>query len=169
MIGNGTVNKGRWTAEYDDGFVVFLIGARLNRLRSLPRMIKIGQAMSAMQRELAQHPEIGCMHIENYGALRGVSVQYWKSFEHLERYARSGDWNHLGAWRDFNRLVRDSGDIGIWHETYRVAAGQFEAVYGNMPQMGMAAVGRHTHLEPRSTAAARISDRTDDEAPVAGY
>ena len=52
-----------------------------------------------MQREIAGHPEIGCLHIENFGAIRNISVQYWKSFDHLERFARSGEWSHLEAWR----------------------------------------------------------------------
>lgn len=163
------IHDGRWTAEYDEDFVVFLIGARLNRTRRLLKMIPVARAMSRMQREIAEHPDIGCLHIENYGTVRPVSVQYWKSFELLERFARSSEWSHLAAWRDFNRLVRDSGDIGIWHETYKVAAGQFETMYGNMPRMGMAAAGRHVSVEHQSTAAVRISARHDDEAPVPGY
>lgn len=38
----------------------------------------------------------------------------------------------------FNKAVNDSGDVGIWHETYQVQAGRFEAVYGNMPTFGLA-------------------------------
>jgi hypothetical protein len=102
--------------------------------------------MRAMQREIVEHPEIGCLHVENYGALRPVSVQYWRSFHLLERFARSADWSHLEAWRSFNRLIRDSGELGIWHESYRVHAGDFEAMYGNMPVVGLAAAGRHVPL-----------------------
>jgi hypothetical protein len=37
-------------------------------------------------------------------------------------------------WASFNKSVgRSRGDVGIWHETYRVAAGQYEAVYSGMP------------------------------------
>ncbi|MGF1616535.1 MAG: monooxygenase family protein [Acidimicrobiia bacterium] len=36
----------------------------------------------------------------------------------------------LAHWREFNRLIRDSGELGIWHERYLVPAGGFEAMYG---------------------------------------
>src|SRR4051812_20797524 len=71
------------------------------------------------------------------GAQRGLLfggpaiVQYWRTFADLERYARAADAEHLPAWRRFNQLVRDSGDVGIWHETYKVRAGEYEAIYGN--------------------------------------
>ena len=38
------------------------------------------------------------------------------------------------------------GDIGIWHETFRVRAGEYEAIYGNMPRFGLAAAGEHRGL-----------------------
>ena len=31
-----------------------------------------------------------------------------------------------------------SGDIGIWHETYLIRAGEYETVYGSMPRVGLA-------------------------------
>lgn len=163
------IHAGRWTADIDGDLVVFLIGARIHKPWRLRQWLPVARAMAAMQREIGEHPDIGCLHIDNYGALRGVSVQYWRSFGHLERFARSADWSHLEAWRAFNRLIRDSGELGIWHETYRVPAGAFEAIYGNMPVMGLAAAGRHLPLARSSTAAQRLAERTDDRAPVAGY
>jgi hypothetical protein len=72
-----------------------------------------------------------------------VIVQYWRSFEALEAYARSHDHTHWPAWVAFNKRVRvSSGDVGIWHETYRIAPGQYEAVYGGMPAFGLGQVGR---------------------------
>jgi Domain of unknown function (DUF4188) len=97
-------------------------------------------------------------------------VQYWRSFEQLERYARDPQAEHLPAWRAFNRRIRDSGDVGIWHETYRVRAGECEAVYGNMPRVGLAAVGDLVPIgSTTATAAQRIGARPDDRAPVTGY
>lgn len=168
-IGVVMIHTGRWTAEFDGDLVVFLIGARITRLWKVRTWLPVARAMTAMQREIAQHPEIGCLQVENYGALRTISVQYWRSFEHLERFARSAEWSHLAAWRSFNRVVRDSGDLGIWHETYRVPAGASETVYGNMPVMGLAAAGRHVPMDRGSTAARRLAARPDDEAPVAAY
>ena len=76
----------------------------------------------------------------------------------------------LPAWREFNKRVRDSGDVGIWHETYRVRAGEYEAIYGNMPRVGLAAVAEHRPIASTSaTAARRIGLRPEDVPPVAGY
>jgi hypothetical protein len=68
-------------------------------------------------------------------------VQYWRSFEHLEAYARNADAAHLPAWRAFNKAVGSNGDVGIWHETYRVAPGAHESVYNNMPRYGLGLAG----------------------------
>jgi Domain of unknown function (DUF4188) len=98
-----------------------------------------------------------------------VVVQYWRSFEQLERYARDTESEHFPAWKWFNQAVRGSGDVGVWHETYRVRAGEYEAIYGNMPRIGLARAGRQIPLGSTSTAARRIGERPDDRAPVAGY
>ncbi len=42
---------------------------------------------------------------------------------------------------DFNKRVGSSGDVGIWHETYLVRAGEYEAFYGNMPAFGLGKAG----------------------------
>ena len=69
----------------------------------------------------------------------GVIVQYWRSFEQLEAYARNHDQLHWPAWVDFNRRVGGSrGDVGIWHETFKVRAGEYECVYSGMPSFGLA-------------------------------
>jgi len=73
-------------------------------------------------------------------------VQYWRSFEALEAYARDRDGLHQPAWAAFNRAARDArGDVGIWHETYLVKAGQYESIYSGMPPTGLGAAGT---LEP---------------------
>lgn len=163
------VHEGRFTARYDGEFVVFLIGSQIHKPFRFRQWLPVARAMATMQRQIALHPEIGCLHIENFGGRRNISVQYWKSFEHLQRFARSGEWAHLEAWRRFNQLIRDSGDLGIWHETYQVRAGEYETMYGNMPRFGLAAAGHHLALGAASTAARRAGRSTDDVAPVPGY
>jgi hypothetical protein len=162
----GMIHQGRFTAEHDGDLVVFLIGARIHQPWRVREWWPVAKAMTAMQREIAEHPEIGCLHVENYGMLRSISVQYWRSFEDLERFARSRDWSHLEAWRALNQLMRRSDSVGFWHETYQVTAGRFEAVYGNLPRMGLAAAGRHLPAGPTSTAAKRIGARQDARSPV---
>ena len=126
----------RVTADIEGDFVVFLIGMRINRPWKLHKWLPMFMAMPRMIRELQQQPESGFLgHIMNVG----VIVQYWRSFEHLEAYARNADQQHWPAWVDFNRRVGSSrGDVGIWHETYKVRAGEYECVYSGMPPFGLA-------------------------------
>jgi hypothetical protein len=71
-----------------------------------------------------------------------IFVQYWRSFEHLERYAKDAARAHRPAWAMFNRTVASNGDVGIWHETYRVRPGDYECIYNNMPSFGLARATR---------------------------
>jgi Domain of unknown function (DUF4188) len=165
-----SVFAGRYSATIDGDFVVFLIGMRINRPLRVRSWWPVFTAMPKMIRELERDPSSGFL-----GASQGLwstgptLLQYWRSFDQLERYARDPQAAHLPAWRRFNQLVRDSGDVGIWHETFRVHAGEYEAIYGNMPRVGLGAVGDHAPLGSTSTAARRIGTRPEDEAPVAGY
>ncbi len=167
------VLAGRHTAEPGrDEFVVFLIGMRVNRLWQVWRWLPVAVAMPRMIIELAKDPSRGLLgRPRTFVSGRVVMlVQYWRSFEDLERYARDPKAQHLPAWRAFNRKIRDNGSVGIFHETYRVTAADCETVYGNMPAFGLAAA---TSVVPvrggRQTAAARLGTRPDDRAPVEAY
>lgn len=160
---------GRYSGHLEGDFVLFLIGARINRLSKLLTFLPIARAMGRMQRELLSDPAHGCLHIDNWFGRTVLSVQYWRSFEALEAYSRSPDAEHLPAWADFNRTVRDNGDVGIWHETYLVKEGQFEAIYGNMTRFGLAVAGQHTKITPASTAALRSGRKKEDQAPIDAY
>ena len=59
-------------------------------------------------------------------------------------------------WRNYWRRVGKSSRTGIWHETYRVKAGEYEAVYDNMPPFGLAQAGRVVSLAEASTARDRL-------------
>ncbi|MEM9610739.1 MAG: DUF4188 domain-containing protein [Actinomycetota bacterium] len=137
----GKLHEGRWSGEIDDDFVVFLIGMRINRPWRVDRWLPVARAMGPMQAELAQRPELGCLHTENWFGRTTLALQYWRDAEALNAYAK-GDL-HLPAWRRFNRAIKDSGDVGIWHETYQVRAGAYETIYGNMPRFGLAAAAAH--------------------------
>ena len=129
-----TIGK-RVTAKIEGDFVVFLIGMRVNRPWKLHKWLPVFFAMPRMVRELERNPASGFLgHIMAIG----VIVQYWRSFEHLEAYARDQDQSHWPAWVNFNRRVaRTRNDVGIWHETYRVRAGEYECVYSGMPPHGL--------------------------------
>lgn len=72
-----------------------------------------------------------------------LAVQYWRSFEDLENFARHPTEPHLQVWQDFNQRIGSDGSVGIGHETYMVSARQLECVYGNMPLFGLAAATAH--------------------------
>jgi Monooxygenase af470-like len=129
----------RMTAEIDGDFVVFLIGMRINKLWKVHKWLPVFMAMTPMLKELGKHPESGFLgHI--FGMK--VIVQYWRSFEHLEAYARNQNQGHWPAWVAFNKKVGGSrGDVGIWHETYQVRAGEYETIYSGMPPIGLGSVG----------------------------
>jgi hypothetical protein len=85
-------------------------------------------------------------------------VQYWRSFEALERYATDPARVHRPAWTAFNRAIGSNGDVGIWHETYRVRPGDYECVYNNMPLFGLAKATRAVPATgPRESAPGRMA------------
>jgi Domain of unknown function (DUF4188) len=160
------VVPGRQTAHIDGDFVVFLIGMRFNKLWKVHRWLQVAMAMPKMLRVLDEHPELGCLGYRQWGGRTTMMVQYWRDFESLDRFARDAELPHLEPWRRFNRSVRDSGDVGIWHETYRVRAGDHECVYANMPVFGLAAASRPASIGPNEhTAAARLG-ASDERTPA---
>jgi fumigallin biosynthesis monooxygenase-like protein len=147
----------RMRAEIDGDFVVFLIGARLNNKRQLVRsLVDLGgrRGMKHMLDYLVAHPEKGLLAYE-----MGIPtiVQYWRSFEQLEAFASDKNDPHADVWRQYWRRVGRSGRTGIWHETYLVKAGQYEAIYGNMPPHGLGKAGRLLPASESSSARARLA------------
>jgi fumigallin biosynthesis monooxygenase-like protein len=134
--------KQRMTARVDGEFVIFLIGMRINRYWKLHKWLPVATSMPRMLAELARKPESGFLGAQIYGGIPPVMAQYWRSFAHLEAYAKDASAEHFPAWRAFNRRVRSNGDVGIWHETYLVRPGQYETIYNNMPPYGLGRVGQ---------------------------
>ena len=149
------VKSGRWTAEVEGDFLVFLIGARVNKFHLLASLGDLGgrRGMKHMLDYLVAHPEKGLL---GYEMGLPTIVQYWRSFEQLEAFAKDSDDPHLDAWRKYWRRVGRSARSGIWHETFLVRAGEYEAVYGNMPAHGLAKAGRLVSLKDASTARNRL-------------
>jgi hypothetical protein len=137
----------RMTSEIEGDFVVFLIGMRINKVWKIHQWLPVFLAMPRMIKELEADSTSGFL-----GAVMGlpVMVQYWRSFEALEAYARNRDKEHWPAWMEFNRRVGKSrGDVGIWHETYKIRSGEYEAIYSGMPPFGL---GKAGHLVPVSVS-----------------
>jgi hypothetical protein len=148
------VIPGRYTAQMEGSFVVFMIGMRINKLWAVHKWLPVMQAMPRMLKELYQNRSLGFLSASYYVTWRGVTVvQYWRSFEQLEHYARYGAI-HLEAWRDFNQKVGTSGTVGIYHESYMIDEGKHETIYSNMPVFGLAQAGKHVPVT-RKTESAR--------------
>lgn len=166
----GRVHPGRFTADVDGDFVVFLIGMRFNKPLKIHRWLPIAAAMPKILRVLDEHPELGCLGYQQWFGRTTVTVQYWRDFESLDAFARDPGLPHLEPWRRFNRLVRSSGDVGIWHETYQVRAGGYEALYANMPVFGLAAATSHVPVgRTGHSAATRIGAAPEDTPAVEPY
>jgi hypothetical protein len=146
----------RMAAEIDGDFVVFLIGARPNRkLRLLASFRDLGgrRGMKHMLDYLVAHPEKGLL---GYEMGLPTIVQYWRSFQDLEAFAKNTDDPHLEVWRNYWRRLGKSTRTGVWHETYLVRAGEYEAIYGNMPARGLGKAGRLVPIAEASTARERL-------------
>ena len=158
---DGRLITERVTAKVDsDELTVFLIGMRINRPWKIHRWLPVARAMGQMIQELYAHPELGFRHVESWFGRTTIMVQYWSSPKALEAYATGRNHAHLPAWQRFSRSVGSNGDVGIWHETYRVRPGDFECVYQNMPRFGLArAYSQVPATGPLARAAGRMAAR----------
>ena len=149
------VKGGRWTAEIEGDFVVFLIGARFSKLHLAASIMDLGgrRGMKHMLDYLVARPEKGLLAYE-----MGIPtiVQYWRSFDHLEAFAKDKDDPHLEVWRSYWKRVGKSTRTGIWHETFLVQAGQYEAIYGNMAPHGLGKAGTLVPVTKESSAKSRL-------------
>ena len=93
-------------------------------------------------KELEADKTLGYLGGEGWLGRNIIFVQYWESFDHLEKFARSKDHSHLPAWQRFLKNVGINGDVGIWHETYEVKKGSYENIYANMPPFLLGKVGK---------------------------
>ena len=115
-----SIIKGRVTARRNDNFVLFLIGMRINNFWKIHKWLPIFFQMPKMIKELESDKSLGYLNGEAWFGRNIIFVQYWKSFNHLEKFARSKDYSHFPAWQKFLKKVGPSGDVGIWHETYEI-------------------------------------------------
>lgn len=157
------INVGRYVARTDQPFVVFLIGMRINRLLAISKWWPVMQAMPQMLTQLIQNPDKGYLGGRMLIGWRGPTlVQYWRSFEDLERFARNPQDAHWDAWKMFYQRVGNDGAVGIWHETYQVNSAQYESLYVNMPRHGL---GEAMELVPvtgrRQSARGRLEQQVN--------
>lgn len=131
----------RMTTSNEDNLVVFLIGMRINKFWQVNQWRLLATAMPKMLKELYQNPNLGFLSHEMWFSRTIILVQYWRSIEQLNEYAKNKNSEHLPAWKAFNKkmLLMMMLAFGIKrHETYQVNAGQYETIYNNMPLFGLA-------------------------------
>ncbi|WP_405532835.1 DUF4188 domain-containing protein [Streptomyces avidinii] len=162
---------GRTTAAAEGDVVVLLIGMRINHFRAVHHWVPVVLAMPSMLRELAKDPTRGLLgHVLLTASPRTYYVvQYWESKEKLYAYAAAPDMLHHRAWSIINRKDRAGKlrrHVGLWHESYIVPEGSYEAIYFDMPPFGLAAATGVLPLESRGRRAAdRFAHRSS--APAA--
>lgn len=144
---NHDLRSGRFTADFPEGTVVFLIGMRINRVWRVRQWLPAFMAMPKMLRELSQQPELGLLEARTWFGGRVIMVvQYWESMDKLMAYATAPEADHLPAWQAFNRRARSTpGSVGIFHEAYTVSPPSSHVIYAGMPRFGM---GKATNSPP---------------------
>ncbi|WP_404450658.1 DUF4188 domain-containing protein [Virgibacillus necropolis] len=148
-----SIYEGRYTTKNDQDMVVFLIGMRINKRRAIRKWLPVFTAMPGMIKELYQNKEdLGFLSMESFFGLRTtVMISYWRSTEDLLAYSKGQ--KHLTAWKNFNNKVGNNGAVGIYHETYVVQKGNYEAIYGNMPLYGLAKASKHIPITAETISA----------------
>lgn len=147
------VRPGRVVVDYEDDLVVFTVGMRVNKFWKFGKWVPVFASMPKMLRELHADPDLGLLDSRTMVGGRVIMVvQYWRSEGHLERYAHSQVHAHRGFWKWFNRNVKSNGEVGLWHELYKVRAGEYDTSYINMPPYGLARATKE-----------RDADRTDPD------
>jgi hypothetical protein len=159
---NGPVRQAADLSAYPDLVVIYL-GMRANSLRGVKTLIgfgpKIKKSVDAQPEGLLLHENLLFSLFPPHGGMR----QYWRDFDSLERWARSGV--HSEWWKTF--LV-DRGGAGFWHETYS-RGGQIESVYIDMPGIGLSSFAPLEEARGSMFSARRrlgLAEETDHQSPV---
>ena len=148
---------GRWSADIEGDFVVFLIGMRVNRPWKLRKVAFMLGTMPKLLKELDADPVARLP-----GELAGAALADRADGDPVLALVRGarGLRRRADATRTCGSASSSScrldGDIGIWHETFKVRAGEYESVYGGMPRFGLAAAAGHRPLGSASRARERI-------------
>ena len=155
------VKAGRWTADIEGDFVVFLIGARADKRRLLRSFRDLGgrRGMLHMLQHLSAHPEKGLLGYE-MSTLRRDHRAVLALVRAPRAVRQRRDDPHVAAWRNYWQRVGKDTRTGIWHETYLVRAGEYEAIYGNMPPFGLGKASSLVTLAEGRSARGRLKRRT---------
>lgn len=125
----------RMTADIEGDFVVFMTGMRIKHLWKIHKWWGNFKAMMSIMPVLFSNEAYGALGCHAWVSLRGpLLVAYFRSFEQLEYFANDRNAPHAEAWRAYFKRMGKKGDVGLWHETFLVKAGEYEAAYAFMPE-----------------------------------
>jgi hypothetical protein len=164
MVGgrNRPVRQSADLTSYPDLVVIYL-GMRANSLRGFKTLVsfgpKIKKSVDAKPDGLLLHENLFFSFFPPHAGMR----QYWRDFESLERWARSGA--HAHWWKGF---LEDRGGAGFWHETY-FRGGQIESVYIDMPPVGLGQFAPREEARGSMFSARRrlgLTEGNEPESPV---
>jgi len=96
-----------------------------------------------------------------------MMVQYWRSQEHLNKWAKSALRAHLKPMIESRKHISQGNIYGFWHESYHIHAGEYDTVYSNMSRVLFGKVGDIYPLTGKlRTAAGRanLQTQSQDEA-----
>ncbi|MEA2434086.1 MAG: hypothetical protein QOG54_1543 [Actinomycetota bacterium] len=149
-------------SAYPDLVVIYL-GMRANSLRGFKTFVGFGPKI---KKSVDENPDGLLLHEGLLFSLfppHGGMRQYWRDFDSLERWARSGV--HAEWWKSF---LDNPGGAGFWHETY-FRGGQIECVYIDMPGVGLSQFAPLEEARGSMFSARKrlgLTDETDLEPPV---
>ncbi|WP_242911401.1 DUF4188 domain-containing protein [Actinomadura terrae] len=133
------IRSGRFSVRNDDEVVLFLVGIRVNRWRAVRKWLPVLRSLRPMLREAVEDGHgLVTYRVQVHGPRELVVVQYWRGVDELMDFSDGA--THRAAWRDFYKHASGGAAVGIWHETYVVPAGRYEAIYGIVPPAGLAKV-----------------------------
>ncbi|MFV2060805.1 MAG: DUF4188 domain-containing protein [Gammaproteobacteria bacterium] len=142
-----TIISKRMTVELEETKVVFLIGLRINKLWKIHQWLHLVLTMPKLLKELRRQDVPGFISGNMWYGRNILMVQYWDNFKSLEQYAKNNSRSHMPVWTYFNMRILSSAAVGVWHETYQIEPGQFEAIYTNMPRYGLATAGDFIEID----------------------
>jgi fumagillin biosynthesis monooxygenase len=131
------------------GVVVLHLGVRFNHPLGVlsPGAKQAGEANDACNERLfsVAREKFGCLGYSSWRASERaknntiVTIYYFRNLEGLHAFAH--DEVHMEVWKWYEQFTRKLGftHLGVFHEVFVSAPGQYETVYRNMPPVLMAA------------------------------
>ena len=151
------VFTGRYTADVDGDFVVFLIGMRFNKPWNVRGWWHTFTSMRPMLKELEAHPRarpaLRAAGLDRRPG-RGPVLALVRAARPLRAQRRTTSTSRALEEVEHRRHGRPARSASGTRPT-RSRAGEYEVIYGNMPRLGLARAAAHMPRSPRRAAAPR--------------